>query len=277
MVHQKRLSAPEAWPVERKNQVYTVASHAGPHGGDAVPLVVFVRDVLGYVENAKELRYALDNDGVLVNGEAVSDHRLPVGTFDIVAFPARDEYYRVFPGEGGRLSLVSVEEDAADNKLARIDGITYLKGGDVQLNLHNGANVVVDDDGYSTKDSVVIDLETNDVLERFSFEEGSAVTAVDGRHSGEVGELTEYIVSEGSSPNTVIAELPDGSTFETVEEYIFVIGESVSDLEEQEEGGTQETGSATETEVEDAEEETSAETGEEDENVEADEEEEAEE
>jgi small subunit ribosomal protein S4e len=235
VTHQKRLSAPDAWPVERKNQVYTVASHAGPHGGEAVPLVVFVRDVLGYVENAKELRYALENDDVLVNDEPVSDHRLPVGNFDIVAFPTRDEYYRVFPGEGGRLSLVPVEEDAADNKLARIDDVTHVSGGDVQLNLHNGANVLVEDDGYSTNASVVVDLGTNEVLERFAFEEGSAVTAVDGKHSGEVGELVEYIISEGSSPNTVIAELPDGSTFETIEEYVFVIGEDIKDLEEQEE------------------------------------------
>lgn len=234
MTHQKRLSAPDSWPVERKNQVYTVASDAGPHGGDAVPLVVFVRDVLGYVENAKELRYALDNDDVLVNGDAVSDHQIPVGNFDIVGFPTRDEYYRVFPGEGGRLSLVSVEQDAADNKLARVDDITYLSGGDVQLNLHNGDNVVVEDGEYSTDDSVVVDLETGEVLEHFEFTEGAAVTAVDGKHSGEVGELIEYNVNEGSSDNTGVAELPDGSTFETVEDYVFVIGEDVSDLEEQE-------------------------------------------
>jgi len=252
VTHQKRLSAPDSWPVERKNQVYTVGSHAGPHGGDAVPLVVFVRDVLGYVENAKELRYALDKNDVIVNGEAVSDHKLPVGTFDIVAFPARDEYYRVFPGEGGRLSLVSVEEDAADNKLARVDDVTHVGGGDVQLNLHNGDNVVVEDDdnGYSTDDSVVVDLETGDVLEHFEFTEGSAVTAVDGRHSGEVGELVEYNVNEGSSDNTVVAELPDGSTFETIEDYIFVIGEDVESLEEQEEREGREREAETETETE---------------------------
>lgn len=253
MTHQKRLSAPESWPVERKNQAYTVGSHAGPHDGDAVPLVVFARDVLGYVENAKELRYALDKNDVVVNGEAVSDHKLPVGTFDIVAFPARDEYYRVFPGEGGRLSLVSVEEDAADNKLARVDDVTHVGGGDVQLNLHNGDNVIVEDDdnGYSTDDSVVVDLETGDVLEHFEFTEGSAVTAVDGRHSGEVGELVGYNVNEGSSDNTVVAELPDGSTFETVEDYVFVIGEDVESLEEQEE---QERETVTETETEEQEE-----------------------
>lgn len=235
MTHQKRLSAPKSWPVERKNQVFTVGSGAGPHDDEAVPLVVFVRDVLGYVESAKELRYALENDGVLVNGDAVTDHRLPVGTFDIVGFPSRDEYYRVFPGEGGRLSLVPVEEDAADNKLARIDDITHISGGRVQLNLHNGANLVVEDSDYSTNDSVVVDLETSEILEHFEYEKGSAVTAVDGKHSGEVGELVDVEVHEGSSDNTVRAEKTDGEEFETVEGYVFVIGEDVSDLEDQEE------------------------------------------
>jgi len=234
MTHQKRLSAPKSWPVERKNQVFTVGSGGGPHDSEAVPLVVFVRDILGYVESAKELRYALEDDGVLVNGDAVSDHRLPVGTFDIVGFPSRDEYYRVFPGEGGRLSLVPVEEEAADNKLGRIDDITHVSGGHVQLNLHNGANIEVEDDDYSTNDSVVVDLETSEILERFEFEEGSAVTAVDGKHSGEVGELVDVEVHEGSSDNTVRVET-DGEEFETIEEYVFVIGENVSDLEEQEE------------------------------------------
>lgn len=235
MTHQKRISAPKSWPVERKNQVFTVGSHGGPHDDKAVPLVVFVRDVLGYAESAKELRYALEEDGVVVNGEEVSDHRLPVGTFDIVGFPSRGEFYRVFPGEGGRLSLVPVEEDAADNKLARIDDVTHVSGGRVQLNLHNGANIVVEERDYSTKDSVVVDLETTEILEHFEYEEGSAVTAVDGRHSGEVGELVDVEVHEGSSDNTVRAEKTDGEEFETVEEYVFVIGDNVSDLEEQEE------------------------------------------
>lgn len=234
MTHQKRISAPESWPLDRKNTVYTVGSHAGPHDGEAVPLLVFVRDVLGFVDSAKELRYAIDDGGVEVNGEAV-DPRTPVGTFDIVGFPGRDDYFRVFPGEGGRLALIPVEEDAAEDKLARVEDKTYLEGGRVQLNLHNGSNVEVDDgDEYSTNDSVVVDLESGEVVTSFEFTEGCAVTAVDGRHSGEVGELVDRTVHEGSGDNTVEVETEDGETFETVEKYVFVIGEDVSSLEEQE-------------------------------------------
>ncbi|MFW5929707.1 MAG: 30S ribosomal protein S4e [Halobacteriota archaeon] len=232
MTHQKRISAPESWPLERKNTVYTMGPRAGPHGGDAVPLVVFVRDVLGYVDSAKELRYAVENDGVEVNGRVV-DPRSPVGTFDIVGFPARDEYYRVFPGDRGRLALVPVDADAAGDKLARVEDKTVLPGGDVQLNLHNGDNVVVEEDVYSTLDSVVVDLGSKEVVDHFEFTEGCAVTSIDGRHSGEVGELVGRTVNEGSSPNTVEVETADG-TFETVEDYVFVIGDDVTSLEEQE-------------------------------------------
>lgn len=234
MTHQKRLSAPSSWPIERKSYVFTVSPQAGPHGEEGVPLVVLLRDVVEYVENAKEARYALENDSVVINGEPADDIRTPIGMFDIVAFPEMDEYYRVFPGEGGRLSLTSIDEDAATTKLAKITDKTQIKGGETQLNLHNGDNLLVEDDVYSTDDSVVVDVETDEIVDHFVFDEGRAVTAVDGKHSGEVGKLVEIRITEGSSPNTIVAERDDGTTFETVEEYVFVIGESLTSLEEQE-------------------------------------------
>jgi len=57
--HQKRLSVPKSWPVERKTETFTVKAGAGPHGEDGVPLVILLRDVLGYVDSRKEARYAL--------------------------------------------------------------------------------------------------------------------------------------------------------------------------------------------------------------------------
>jgi len=87
--HQKRLAVPNSWPVERKTNTFTVKAGAGPHGEAGVPLVVLLRDVLGYVDSTKEARYALNNDSVLVNGDAISDEQRPIGMFDILAFPER--------------------------------------------------------------------------------------------------------------------------------------------------------------------------------------------
>jgi len=73
--------------------------------------------------------------------------------FDILAFTERDEYYRVFPGEGGRLALTAIDPDAADSKLGKIVGKQYVTGGDVQLTLHDGETLLVeDDDEYTLND-----------------------------------------------------------------------------------------------------------------------------
>ncbi|MFB6233319.1 MAG: 30S ribosomal protein S4e, partial [Haloarculaceae archaeon] len=153
--HQKRLSAPKRWPIERKTETFTVKADAGPHGEAGVPLLVVLRDVLGYADSRKEARYALDQDNVVINGTAVSDEERPVGMFDILAFDEREEYYRVFPGEGGRLALTPIDADAAGSKLGKIVGKRHVPGGDVQLTLHDGQTLLVEDD-YEPGDSLVV-------------------------------------------------------------------------------------------------------------------------
>lgn len=227
--HQKRLSAPTSWPVERKTETFTVKAGAGPHGQAGVPLLILLRDVLGYVESKKEARYALDQDVVLVNGEAVSDVRRPIGMFDILAFTERGEYYRIFPDEGGRLALTPIDEAAAGSKLGKISGKRQIPGGDTQLSFHDGGSLLVDDpDEYAVGDSLVIDNDTGEIVVHFPYEEGALVTAVDGQHAGDIGRVETINVTPGSSPNTVIVESESGP-FETIEEYIVVIDENFTE------------------------------------------------
>ena len=229
--HQKRLSVPNSWPVERKTNTFTVKAGAGPHGEAGVPLVVLLRDVLGYVDSTKEARYALNNDSILVNGDAVSDEQRPIGMFDILAFPERGEYFRVFPDEGGRLALTPVDEEAAGSRLGKITNKTVVPGGAVQLTLHDGTNVRVDDDAdYETNDSIVVDNETKEIVAHFEYEEGALVTAVAGQHAGQIGEIDAIDVTLGSGDNTVAVAGEDGG-YETVEEYVVVIDENFTDDE----------------------------------------------
>ena len=224
--HQKRLSVPKSWPVERKTETFTTAAGAGPHGKDGVPLVILLRDVLGYVDSKKEARYALNQDTVLVNGDAVSDESIPIGMFDILAFTEREEYYRVFPDEGGRLALTSIDADAAGSKLGKIEDKRQVPGGETQLNLHDGRNLTVEDGSeYSGGDSIVVDNESGEVVAHFPYEGGALVTAVRGQHAGDIGEVSEIQVTPGSGSNNVSVDTDDGS-FETVEEYVVVIDEN---------------------------------------------------
>ena len=224
--HQKRLSVPNSWPVERKEETFTVKADAGPHGEKGVPLLIVLRDVLGYVDSKKEAQYALNHQSILVNGDVASDVRRPIGMFDILAFVQREEYYRVFPDEGGRLALTPIDADSASSRLGKIVNKTQVSGGDFQLTLHDGATLIVEDASeYSGKDSIVVDSETKDVVAHFPYEEGALVTAVNGQHAGEIGEITEIIVTPGSGNNSVVVETEDGE-FETVEQYVVVIDEN---------------------------------------------------
>ncbi|PCR89385.1 30S ribosomal protein S4e [Natrinema ejinorense] len=222
--HQKRLSVPKSWPVERKTETFTVKADAGPHGEDGVPLVVLLRDVLGYVDSRKEARYALSEDAILINGDAINDEQRPIGMFDIVAFPGRDEYYRVFPDEGGRLALTEIDEESAQSRLGKIVNKQQVPGGDTQLTLHDGTNVITDGD-YDPKDSIVVDNDDKSVVAHFPYEDGALVTAVRGNHGGKVGEIDAIDVTPGSGSNSVGVSTDDGG-FETVEEYVVVIDEN---------------------------------------------------
>jgi len=247
--HQKRLSVPKSWPVERKEETYTTAAGAGPHGEDGVPLLIVLRDVLGYADSKKEARYALGQDSVLVNGTPVSDERRPIGMFDILAFREREEYYRVFPDEGGRLSLTAIDADAAGSKLGKIVDKRQVPGGDTQLTLHDGQTLLVEEAAYSTNDSIVVSNDSeersssdhasgeapqadddDEVVAHFTYEEGALVTAVRGAHAGRIGSIDEIEVTPGSSANNVrIEDFEGDEDFETVEEYVVVIDENFVD------------------------------------------------
>ncbi|MFW6382908.1 MAG: 30S ribosomal protein S4e [Haloferacaceae archaeon] len=227
--HQKRLSVPNSWPVERKTATFTVKAGAGPHGEAGVPLLILLRDVLGYVDNEKEARYALRQGSVSINGGRVSDVGRPVGIFDIVSFAEREEYYRVFPDEGGRLALVPIDAESAGSRLGKVVRKGTVPGGDVQLTLHDGTNVRVDSDTeYGTKDSLVVDNGTKEIVAHFPYEEGALAVVVDGQHAGEIGTIESIEVTMGSGANAV--RLVNGEdSFETIEEYVVVIDENFTD------------------------------------------------
>ncbi len=226
--HQKRLAAPESWPIERKESTFTVKADAGPHGESGVPLLILLRDVLGYVDSRKEARYALDSGSVTVNGDDTVAADRPVGMFDILAFAEREEYYRVFPSEGGRLSLTPIDADSAASRLGKIVGKQQVDGGQFQYTLHDGETLQTDEATYDTNDSLVIDNESKEIVAHFEYGENALVTAVAGEHAGEIGEIEEIRVTPGSGANGVAVSQDDGG-FETVEEYVVVIDENFTE------------------------------------------------
>jgi small subunit ribosomal protein S4e len=146
--------------------------------------------------------------------------------FDILGFVERDEYYRVFPDEGGRLALTPIDAESAQSKLGKVTGKRTVAGGRTQLTLHDGQTLLVEDDAIDGGDSVVVDNEDAEVVAHFPYEEGALVTAVRGQHAGEIGEIGEIDITAGSGPNGVVVERDEQRSFETVADYVVVIDEN---------------------------------------------------
>jgi small subunit ribosomal protein S4e len=219
-VHQKRISAPKSWPIAKKANKWVVAASPGAHSRDAVPILVVIRDMLHLADNATEAKRILHSGNVTVNGRIIKKHKAQVGLFDIVAAAGR--HYRMLPNPRGRYQLTEIGDEEAKRKLARIDNITVVKGGKLQFNLHDGTNVLLEEK-YGTGDSLVFSLPGVEIIEHYERKAGNKAMIVGGKHSGETGTILELKNVASSRPNMVRIESGD-TQFETIQEYVFVIG-----------------------------------------------------
>ncbi|MCI5866645.1 MAG: 30S ribosomal protein S4e [Methanosphaera sp.] len=221
--HLKRFKAPKMWPIHKKEETWTTKTSAGPHAlNESIPLVMVLREILGLAKNTREAKIILNNGDVLVDGTARKDHRFPVGFMDVIAIPKINKYYRMLQDEKARLVLKEIEEKDSTFKLASIKDKTTVKGGKTQLNLHDGRNVLTDDE-YSTKDVLLLSIPDQKISDSIEFKEGAIGLITGGKHTGEIGQIKEINVTKSSKSNTVLMETEEGS-FLTLEQYVFVVG-----------------------------------------------------
>lgn len=220
--HLKRLATPTSWKIPRKTHHWVVKPRPGPHPADkSIPLLLIIRDMLGLANNAREAKKILKEDNVLVDGRIRRDHKFPVGLFDVVSIPAIKKHFRASIDEKNRLHLEEISGEGAKTKLCKVEGKRTIKGGRIQLNLHDGRNLLGSND-IKPKDTVVIRLEDNEVIDRIPYERGSEAMIIDGKHAGEVGIIKDIKTVRSPRPNTCKLEA-DGKEIETIEDYVFVL------------------------------------------------------
>lgn len=231
--HLKRYKAPKTWPIHPKEDTWTVKPAPGSHAiKDSLPLTLVIRDILGLADNSREARRIINSGNVLVDGRVIKDYKFPVGFMDLIEIPKTGEFYRILLDTKGRLKLDAVSKDSS--KLCKIVNKTSIQNGKTQLNLHDGQNIIVDEDNYSVADVISLNVAENEILETYKFEEGAAVLVTGGKHTGEIGNISEIIITSSSKPNTIIIENSKKETFLTLKDYAFVLGKdkpSISLLE----------------------------------------------
>ena len=217
--HMKRLAMPRSWPLPRKTSIWVTKAAPGAHALElCMPVVVVIRDILGYAKSTREVRHILHNNLVSIDGRVCKDSRRGVGFMDVLTLG--EENYRCIVDQKGILRYRQISKKEAKTKVCRINGKTTIKGGKTQLHLHDGRNILTDDASeYNTGDSLVLALPSQEIKEHIRFSDGIKCYLTGGAHVGEFAEVSEYIVKRSSMPNEV-----QFADFGTVMSNVFAIG-----------------------------------------------------
>jgi len=182
----KRLAAPKWWPIERKTKKFIV-SVRGPHPKNlSIPLLVFIRDILRIVETNKEARTVIKKGEILVDCKKRKDTKYGIGLLDTIEIPTLKKAWRAVPKNG--LSFIEIPEKETKLKICKIIDKKILKGNKIQMNLHDGRNILTNEK-YSTHDSILIELPEQKIISHIKFEEGSLALVFGGKNAGKIAKI----------------------------------------------------------------------------------------
>lgn len=221
MAHLKRLNAHSSWPIHRKSRTFIMRPSPGTHKQDAcVPLVVVLRDMAQIAKTTREVRNTLRHGQVLVDGIARKDVHFPVGVMDTVSIPPIKTAWRLLYDKKGRFTIHAISTERAAEKTRKIVAKHMLPKKRLQLNFHDGFNLIVDKDVYKTGDSLV--MADKKVHKHLKFEGGATVYLIGGKHIGETGTIKEIKNFKGMEKNRIVLEIGE-NTVETLKDYAFVV------------------------------------------------------
>jgi small subunit ribosomal protein S4e len=104
---------------------------------------------------------------------------------------------------------------------------SLVKGGNLQLNLHDGRNILVKKDDFRTGDVLKISLPDQKIVEKFPMTEESLAFLTGGAHIGTICRIKKVTVTRNPGPN--IVEFHEG--FNTIIDHVFVVGTKNSEIE----------------------------------------------
>lgn len=227
--HLKRLAVPRTWSIPRKGSKWAPKVRPGAHAAaDSIPLLTVVRDYLKLCDTGREASRIIGDRSVLVDGAVVTDTKRGVGLMDVISIPKTESNYRVVLDSRGRLRLVGIEKKDADWKLARIEDKTTVTKGRIQLNLHDGRNVVVKEGAYKTGDTLKIKVPDQRIVETIELKQGNTAFVTGGEHVGEIATVESVEVTQ--DPRANLVNLKGDKPFFTIKPYVFIVGKKESDI-----------------------------------------------
>ncbi len=204
-MHLKRLIVPKTWKINRKERMFITRPDPRGRLEYTVPIVVLIRDILDIAKNKREVKVILHSGEALVNGNQVNSVKFPVTLFDVIEFPSLKKKYELTFSDIGKITAKEVDRNY---RLARVEGKTMLKKGQLQLNLFGSSNIIADKNSYDIGDVIKIDLKKNNIKGKIELKKGAGALVIKGRHQGKEGKIKELL--EDLKPKEAVLKTNDG-------------------------------------------------------------------
>jgi small subunit ribosomal protein S4e len=232
--HLKRMPAPGFWPIHRKEFQWVVKPKPGPHPIErCLPLLLVVRDMLSFAETRREARVILAEGQVRVDGVTRYEEKFPVGLMDVVEIQTTGKAYRIIPMPRKGLALHPIDGEEKNFKLCKIENKTTVRGGNIQLNLHDGRNILIqvkdpkrpEEDVYKTSDVLKVSIPNQQILGHLPFGEGVLALVTGGKNIGRLGKVMKIERQPGPYPTVVTLQDKNGDQFQTTLDFVFAVGD----------------------------------------------------
>ncbi|MFW9945921.1 MAG: 30S ribosomal protein S4e [Candidatus Odinarchaeota archaeon] len=234
----KRLNTPKFLQIKRKHGKFFVKPSSGPHPNRfCLPLLHIVRDILKIVDFHREAKKLIGLGHFKVDGKVIKEKSFPIGLMDVLTIEKMNKHYRILPDSHYGLILHEISEEESKYKLCRINQKTTIKRGNIQLNLHDGRNIVIQvkdpqnpkEDIYKRMDVLKITVPEQEIEKVLRFKEGNLAVIISGKNIGQVGKVINILKRFGPKASTVSIQHNSEHT-ETLYDYTFIIGEDNSEI-----------------------------------------------
>lgn len=233
--HTKRFNTSKYIHINKKESKFFFNTKSGPHGKKfSLPLSHILRDILKVVDTSQEARKIIKMGKILVDGTLRTEPRFPVGLMDVVEIPDMKKAYRILPKWKKGLIPLEIPEGEKEFKLCRIENKTTVKNGNIQLNLHDGRNILVNvkdpkkpkEDIYNTMGVLKIKIPSQEIVEYFPLKDNSPILVVDGKNLGMDGTVLKIEKRFGPNASVIKIKTEEEQIHETAYNYSFVLGKT---------------------------------------------------
>ncbi len=179
-MHLKRQETTTKLPIKRKGTAYVV--RASSHYKNSVPVLIAVRDMLKLAKTAKEVKEMIKGKVLKLNGRIVEEPNESIRLFSI--FEADKPYQLTLSATH---KFIFEAPDKKDSRLCKVIGKKLLKGNTIQLNLHDGSNVI-SKDKIKINDSLILDF-SGKIKSHITLDKGKKVFIFSGKYLGMHGKI----------------------------------------------------------------------------------------